>query len=234
VADQGSGTEHPAVEGHRLKYRAVVFDLWQTLVPWPTESANAMYAQLAETWGADPETFHEVWHRGRREREIGPIEPHLRSIAEELGFDGDLEAVMTMRREWTFRSLVPRDDAVPTLEELRRRGHRLGMISACSQDVPDVWERTPFGPLFDSAVFSCSVGVSKPDPRIYAFACEELGVEAEDCLFVGDGANDELPGAERVGMTAVQLRAPGEPLTREGERWTGRYVERLSDVLQLV
>ena len=192
-----------------------------------------MYAQLAETWGADPETFHELWIRRRREREIGPIEPHLRSIADELGLSGDVQAVMEMRREWTFKSLVPRDDAIPTLDELRRRGHRLGMISACSQDVPDVWEQTPFGGLFDSSVFSCSVGFSKPDPRIYALAAEELAVEAADCLFVGDGANDELPGAERAGMTAVQLRAPGEPLTPEGERWEGRYVGRLSDVLEL-
>jgi putative hydrolase of the HAD superfamily len=190
-----------------------------------------MYAELATAWGADPETFHEVWVRRRRERETGPIEPHLRSIAEELGLAGDLQPVMKLRRDWTFESLVPRPDAVPTLEELRRRGHRLGMISACSQDVPDVWERTPFGTLFDSAVFSCSVGVSKPDPEIYELTCEELDVEASDCLFVGDGANDELPGAERAGMTALQLRAPGEALTPEGESWTGDYVERLSDVL---
>jgi putative hydrolase of the HAD superfamily len=108
------------------------------------------------------------------------------------------------------------------------------MISACSQDVPDIWERTPFAALFDSAVFSCSVGFSKPDPRIYGLAAEELGVEAGDCLFVGDGANDELPGAERAGMTALQLRPPGEPLTAEGERWQGRYIGRLSDVLELV
>jgi putative hydrolase of the HAD superfamily len=216
-----------------MRYRAVIFDLWQTLVPWPTESAREFYAQLAETWGADPETFHEVWVRRRREREIGPIEPHLRSIAAELALTGDVDTVMTMRRDWTLESLVPREDAVPMLVELRRRGHKLGMISACSQDVPDVWERTSFGALFDSSVFSCSVGFSKPDPRIYAVASEELRVEVGDCLFVGDGANDELPGAERAGMTAVQLRAPGERLTPEGERWQGRYVERLSDVLEL-
>ena len=122
-------------------------------------------------------------------------------------------------------------DAV--VEELRRRGQKLGMISACSQDVPEVWERTPLGTLFDSTVFSCSVGVSKPDPEIYALAAEELGVEAGESLFVGDGANDELPGAERAGMTAVQLRVPGERLTTEGDRWTGDYIERLSDVLEL-
>jgi hypothetical protein len=34
-------------------------------------------------------------------------------------------------------------------------------------------------------------------------------------------------------MTAVQLRPPGEQLTPDGERWEGRYVERLSDVLEL-
>ena len=214
-----------------MRYRAVIFDLWQTLVPFPVETARQMYDELAGTWGADPATFYEVWDRRRLERETGPIEPHLRSVAEELGLQGDLAPVLKLRREWTTESIVPRPDAVPTLEELRRRGHRLGMISACSQDVPDIWDETPFGGMFDSAVFSCSVGVSKPDPRIFELCREELGVEAADCLFVGDGANDELPGAERAGMTALQLRAPGEALTPEGERWAGDYVERLSDVL---
>ncbi len=217
-----------------MKYQAVVFDLWQTLVPWPVESARRMHASLAAHFGLDPDDFREVWLRGRREREIGPIEPHFRSLAEEIGFAGDVMPVIKARRDWTLESLVPRPDAVATLEELRRRGHRLGMISACSQDVPDVWEETPFAGLFDSAVFSCSVGVSKPDRRIYELACEELQVEPGDCLFVGDGANDELPGAERAGMASVQLRAPGEPLTEEGERWDGASMERLSDVLELV
>jgi putative hydrolase of the HAD superfamily len=215
-------------------YRAVIFDLWQTLVPWPVEGAKRMYDGLAEHFGAEPDRFRELWLRGRRDRELGPMEPHLRSLAAELGFEGDVAAAVTIRRDWTLEYLVPRPDAVPTLEELRRRGHVLGMISACTEEVPEVWEQTPFGGLFDSAVFSCSVGVSKPDPRIYAVACHELEVEPGDCLFVGDGANDELPGAERAGMTAVQLRAPGEALTKEGERWEGAFVESLSEVLELV
>jgi putative hydrolase of the HAD superfamily len=214
-----------------VRYRAVVFDLWQTLVPWPVEGAKRMYDGLAAHFGAEPDRFRDVWLRGRRERELGPMEPHLRSLAEELGFEGDVAGAIALRREWTLEHLVPRPDAVPTLAELRRRGHRLGMISACSAEVPDVWDETPFGGLFDSTIFSCSVGVSKPDRRIYELACEELGVAPAECLFVGDGANDELPGAERAGMTALQLRVPGEPLTEEGERWEGAFVERLSDVL---
>ena len=43
-----------------MRFRAVIFDLWQTLVPWPTESANEMYGRLVETWSADPEAFYEL------------------------------------------------------------------------------------------------------------------------------------------------------------------------------
>jgi putative hydrolase of the HAD superfamily len=96
-----------------------------------------------------------------------------------------------------------------------------------------VWAETPFAGALDELVFSCDVGISKPDPRIYEIACERLGVEPDECLFVGDGANDELPGAERAGMAALQLRSPGEPLTPEGEAWTGRSIQHLSEVLNL-
>ena len=100
-------------------------------MPWPTQSAQDAQAELARAFGAeDHERFSEVWVRRRREREIGPIEPHLRSIADELGVTCDLEAVVTMRREWTFKSLVPRDDALATLAELRRRGHRQMALAA--------------------------------------------------------------------------------------------------------
>jgi putative hydrolase of the HAD superfamily len=216
-----------------VRYRAVIFDLWATLVPWDQEQANRFYDSMADAVGIEPERFREAWLSGRKTREIGPIADHLRGLFDELGAEPDLDEILDMRREWTKRSLEPRPDALDTLAELRRRGHRLGLISVCSQDVPHVWDETPFAGALDEVVFSCDVGISKPDPRIYEIACERLGVEPAECLFVGDGANDELPGAERVGMAAVQLRTPGESLTPEGEAWTGASVERLSEVLDV-
>jgi putative hydrolase of the HAD superfamily len=217
-----------------VKYRAVIFDLWQTLVPWQVDEANRFYDRMAETVGVESGRFREAWLTGRPSRETGPIADHLRGLLGELEVDGDVDELLALRREWTKRALVPRPDALETLAELRRRGHRLGLISVCSQDVPDVWDETPLAGMLDVTVFSCDVGISKPDPRIYEIACERLGVDPAECLFVGDGANDELPGAERVGMTAVQLRAPGEALTPDGEAWSGRAIESLTEVLQLV
>ena len=218
-----------------MKYRAVIFDLWQTLVPWDVEESTRFNAEVAKTIGVEPERYLEAWLTSHHlpNRNTGPAADHFQALFGELGVDADVDRVLAMRRERVRRVLVPRSDALPTLDELRRRGHLLGMISVCTEDVPQVWDDTPLGGKFDATVFSCNVGLSKPDPRIYELASEQLGVEPADCLFVGDGANDELPGAERAGMTALQLRAPGEQLTPDGEVWTGAYIESLSEVVEL-
>ena len=218
-----------------MRYRAVIFDLFQTLVPWDAEESRRFSDQVATTAGVEPERYWEAWLSGHHlpNRNTGPMTEHLQALFAELGVEPELEEVLAMRRERAKRTLVPWPDALPTLEELRRRGHLLGMISVCTEDVPQVWDEAPLGRMFDTTVFSCDVGVAKPDRRIYEIACERLEVEPRDCLFVGDGANEELPGAERVGMTAIQLRVPGQPLTPEGETWTGPWVEHLGDVLEL-
>jgi putative hydrolase of the HAD superfamily len=145
-----------------LRYRAVIFDLWQTLVPWPAESARALYGQMAEALGAPRDQFEEVWLSGRSARETGPIADSVRWVFDQLGLDADPQPIVTMRRDWTRESLIPRPDALSTLEELGRRGHKLGLITVCSTDVVEVWESTPFRGLFESTVFSAEVGISSP------------------------------------------------------------------------
>lgn len=216
-----------------MRFRAVVFDLWQTLVAFPTESANALYGQMADAVGAPRERFQEVWFSGRSVRERGPLVDSVRWVFDELGLDADPAVIVTLRRDWTRNALVPRADALSTLAELRRRGHALGLITVCSEEVAQLWEESAFAGRFDATIFSCNVGVLKPDPRIYELCCERLGVALEESLFVGDGANYELPGAERVGMTAIQLRAPGEELTPPGKEWQGATIESLDELLDL-
>jgi putative hydrolase of the HAD superfamily len=143
---------------------------------------------------------------------------------------------LEVRREWTRGILAtPRPGVVDTLAELRRRGIRTGLITVCSDDVVDVWEETPFAGLFDAEVFSCSCGLRKPDPRIYRLALDRLGVEPREAVFVGDGANDELAGAERVGMRAILIHRPGEePREPDVQDWTGPRITAIPEVLTLL
>ena len=216
--------------------RAGVFDLWATLVDWSREGSDAYRAELIRRLAVEPDRFTEVYTRLGPGRETGPLSEFLGRVCAELGVDdGAVDDLLELRRDYARRALVPRPGAVETIGELRHRGVRTGVISACTSDVPEAWPETELAPLFDDAVFSCEVGFSKPDPRIYALACERLGVAPADAVFVGDGANDELAGAERAGMRAVLILRPeqDEPYWEEAHGWEPR-IRALPELLGLV
>jgi putative hydrolase of the HAD superfamily len=211
----------------------VIFDLWETLVDYDVSAAHAFQATVAERLGrSDTDAFFQEWAEDRIERDTGTLADYLHS----LGVDGGAVAELIRGREESTRGmLAPRPGAIETLEELRHRGIATGLISVCSEDVPAVWPETAFADLFDATVFSCSVRLRKPDPRIYLLACEQLGVAPEEALFVGDGANDELAGAERVGMRAVLIhRAGEEPIWDEVREWQGARITEIPQVLELL
>ena len=212
--------------------RAVVFDLWDTIVDFDVQGSRVFQTEVARRLGRGREEFLDAWYESRATRETGGFRDYLAT----LGADAAVaDEIATLRHESTRTMLVPRPGAVETLVELRARGLKLGLISVCSDDVPAVWEETPFADLFDSTVFSCSVGLRKPDPRIYRLALEELDVEPADAVFVGDGANDELAGAERVGMRAVLIHRPGqEPIWDEARDWRGARITSVPEVLSLL
>jgi len=212
--------------------RAVIFDLWDTLVLYDVEHSRATERRIAERLGVDPDQFHRVWRESRSERDGGSLADSFRSVG---ATDELLPELHDLRRNAFREVAVPQEGALETLRELRERGFRLGMISVCSEEVAELWEETPFAGLFDSTVFSCSVGLRKPDPAIYRLALDELAVEPGDAMFVGDGANDELAGAERVGMRAVLILRPeqGEPYWEEARGWQPR-ITSIPEVLELL
>jgi len=217
--------------------RAVIFDLWDTIVLWSPGGHEDVHVRMAEHAGVEPHALLRAFDDTHLERSTGPLLENVRSVLTTLGIDeAHADTFADLRREHTRKALVPREGTIETLEELRRRGFRRGLISVCSGDVEDVWDETAFAPHFDDVVLSCAVGMRKPDPRIYRLACERLGVEPEECIFVGDGANDELAGAERVGMKAVCILRPDleKPIWPEAEGWepTIRSVPEVLDLLE--
>ncbi len=210
----------------------MIFDLWGTLADWDPGESNVFRRALASTTGHDEERFSELWNETYRQRETGPLRDAYAAIGVP---EAELQRLIAERHAYALRTLVPRGGVVATLEKLRRRGFRLGLVSACSEDVPAVWSETAFAGLFDAEVFSATCGYMKPDPEIFLLTAERVGVEPAECLFVGDGANDELAGAERVGMRSVLIHRPGqEPLWPEAREWAGPRITSIPEVLELV
>ena len=90
----------------------------------------------------------------------------------------------------------------PRLEALSDYAfRRLALLLEGIGPAPD---RAPID-LFDATVISGDVGLHTPQPEIYRLACERLGVEPGEAVFVDD-LRENVAGAEAVGMAAVLHR----------------------------
>jgi putative hydrolase of the HAD superfamily len=215
-----------------VRFRGVIFDLWDTLVDWPVDDGRAHIDALQASLRVDDGEFQRLWQEGHRARQTGS----LAAAYEAMGISSEQAAAyVDERHEITRKALHPRDGAIATLDKLRRTGHRVGLITMCSEDVPAVWSETPFAGRFDAETFSARCGLVKPEPEIYLTTARELGLDPHECVFVGDGANDELRGAREVGMTPVLMLPDGrEPWWDEVRDWDGLRIAEIPDVLALV
>lgn len=214
--------------------RAVVFDLFGTLVTYPPGALHVR--AMAERLGIPFETLHREWRKLRRQRDAGELDAcralriccHVSAIERT---DAELEAAAVEATLFLRGVLKPRDGALEALRALRERGHKIGLISDANIETSIVWPETTLAPFFDTAVFSSVEHRRKPDPGLYRAACERLGIVASDCLFVGNGDGDELAGAVQAGMRAVLFTAPGEYPGREAASWTGTRIADLRAVI---
>ncbi len=229
-----------------MPIRAVIFDLYGTLVPeFPHVDFYGSIDHMATVLGADADAFRKGWNETVLERQTGvykTMDENVLAICEVIGLPEPSASAVTQslerRAEMYETWFRPRDAAVETLTELRVRGFRLALISMCAPDTPPMWEASMFAGLVDVEVFSSVVGLRKPDPAIYRYACDALSVEPAECLYCGDGAYRELTGAQDFGMTAVEIRDPDVDATTllhlDGEDWTGARITDLREVLQMV
>ena len=211
--------------------KAVVFDLWDTLVEWPVREAEVLKDRLAKLVPIGADEFERRWRDGYRASQTGPLADAYRL----LGVPEEHVAEhVAARYDFARAALRLRSGARDVVVRLRARGVKLGLITVCSEEVPAAWPETELAGLFDAETFSSACGLIKPDPEIYLETVRALGVEPRDSIFVGDGANDELGGAERVGMKPVLYVPRGEPVWQGLSDWRGLRITALEQVLELV
>jgi putative hydrolase of the HAD superfamily len=211
--------------------RAVIFDLWDTLVEWPVGEAKRLMERMAALVGVGEDEIGRRWASIYRASQTGPLADAFVALGVP---DDHVDDQVAERHEFARRVLRPRPGATRALEELREKGVKLAVLSVCSEEVPAAWPETELAGLFDVETFSSDCGLMKPEPEIYLLTARALEVEPSECFFVGDGANDELAGAERVGMTPVLfLPAGAEPRWPEVHEWSGLRVTSIEEVLEL-
>lgn len=224
-----------------MKYQAVISDFYGTLVSpyFPTQYQPVIF-KMADTIAAPREAFMKMWlHDTLIQRTTGLLptdETAVSYICQALDIHASANQIASAANFWFIfeRQLnSPLPDAIAVLTLIKENGYKTGLITNCGPNLPAFWPDTPFAPLVDVSVFSSIVGIRKPDERIYSLAYEQLAVQPEQCLYIGDGGNEELSGAANVGMHPVLIRRLSEvdkyKLVERGE-WRGPTLTSLKEI----
>lgn len=188
--------------------KAVIFDMYETLI---THYECPLYfsAEMAEDAGIPAEKFQELWRTTATDRTIGKLsfeEIIQRILQENNTYSEERFQTIVDKRIWTkeetFRHL--HEEIIPVLEKLKEKGILIGLISNCFSEEAEVIKKSILYPYFNASCLSYEEGLQKPDSAIFQRCMERLQVEAEECLYVGDGGSGELEAAQKLGMKAVQ------------------------------
>jgi FMN phosphatase YigB (HAD superfamily) len=206
--------QSPPADGNRRPIRALLFDLDDTLwpiVPVIVAAEEALYAWLQQHAPAVA-AAHSIDSMRARRLALVEADPRHRidlmalralvmaEVFAACGEDpGKIAAGMALfgnaRNQVTLF-----DDVAPALQRLGRT-FLLGTISNGAADLTAIG----MARHFRVSVAAHEFGSAKPDPAIFAHACNALGVAPSEAVYVGDDPALDVLGAQQAGMRAVWI-----------------------------
>lgn len=224
----------------RREFDVIIFDLGGTLIhfdgAWPEVLARADLElfrhltaaglklnekQFLQTFRAQLESYY-------RERESEFIEYTtlyvLRTLLAEWGYpdlpDATLRPALKAMYAVTQAHWLIELDTLPTLEALRSKGYRLGLISnaADDADVQALVDKTGIRSYFERILTSAAKGIRKPNPKIFWDLLDQMKVERARAVMVGDTLGADILGANNAGIYSIWItRRADNPANRAHE-----------------
>lgn len=100
--------------------------------------------------------------------------------------------------------MVPVEGAKEFCDYIKANGYKAYVLSNAHKSFYRYFHRYFDLEFFDGVVVSADIHIVKPDVRIYEHILEKYNLKAEECLFIDD-RQDNVEGAEKAGMNAVQF-----------------------------
>ena len=206
--------------------RVVLFDLDDTLFAHSHAVASGIAAyraahggalaaaddavELARWYALEEHHYHRYlageidYREQRRHRARGFVEPFGIVLSNDADADDWFgRYILEYERAWVLY-----DDAVPALDALEAAfdGVLFGIVTNAELPFQQAkLDATGLASRVAVVVASGDVGAAKPHPRIFQYACEQLGVTPAEAVYVGDRLDTDAIGAASAGLTGVWL-----------------------------
>jgi HAD superfamily hydrolase (TIGR01509 family) len=216
-----------------MTIRAVLFDLWETLIQdtperslprrrWRTEGVCRLLAEH----GFDVEFNAVLQALDATSRALTVLHDSGRDVdsaGRALLFAEHLEAGIGRRApESSFASLealivsmpidmapTPAPHAAETLAAVKQLGLATGLVCntgfTTAPHLIELLRAYELLPHFDACVFSDELRIAKPDPRIFQRAMDTLDLSSANCVFIGDNPHTDISGAMNAGLFAILI-----------------------------
>lgn len=185
--------------------RAVLWDVGNVIVDW---SPRRLYQKIFKEPAACDRFLSSVctmgWHL-ETDRGLPPEDNTRRLIAR---FPDHEAAIRAWWDRWDemFDGAIPQTEAA--IEALAEAGvPQFGLTNMWTGTWAFVQSLSPAFRHFQDTVVSADEGLIKPDPRIYAIACERTGLAPQDLLFIDDSAAN-IEAASALGFHVHRFEDP--------------------------
>jgi len=187
--------------------RAVVFDLWNTLVFSP---GGSPFQRLKAQMRPDQVPLHPEFMRDGMARPYGSVEAFLGAWRERIALDPAQEAAMAQA------FLESGDQAecftgAPWAVEATRTLARVALLSNTQDFGLELLDRLGISERIRLRILSADLGVLKPEPEAFEATQRRLGLFPGDLAMVGDSWTDDVEGALAAGWTAIWVNREAKP-----------------------
>ncbi|MCW1907986.1 MAG: HAD family phosphatase [Candidatus Saccharibacteria bacterium] len=171
--------------------KAIIFDCYGVLVG--TGFWN-IYNRAGGDADKDKVFINDWLHRNSLGEVTG--EELTEAMAKELGI------TVAEWRRYIEEDEVPSPQLLDLIRTRLLGKYKLAVISNAGRGALDRKLSKEQQALFDAVIVSAEVGLVKPDPAIFAYACEKLGVDPKQTVFIDDH-EEYLAGAQSLGIKTI-------------------------------
>ena len=210
-----------------LRFPVALFDLGSTLIyfsgDWPEVIRQGQVSLIntlqqaglkldAEAFQAQLQARMEAYFSSRDdelvEHTTGAI---LRNLLSNWGYSDLPEALLLAALQAMYQVSEAfwhvEAETLPALDELRRQGYRMGLISNAADDanVQRLVDKAGLRDYFDILLTSAALGIRKPHPRIFQTALQTWQASPDQAIMVGDMLPADIQGAKNLGIYSVWI-----------------------------
>jgi len=193
-----------------MPIKAVIFDLYKTLIYFQTEAKY--YHKLFKAMDLNDEEYKNA-KKLALTKKFNDLKELSKAIKPHHYVDAhDYEKYVKME----LNSAVVFSETRDVLEELQSRDFQLGLISNATFHYESPLLTLDLDKYFSAVIFSFAVGMTKPNPDIFNLMLKKLNVSADETVMVGDNWRQDIEGARSVNIQTIYIDRENKHPEREG------------------